>query len=489
MILPNSGGNFFRSRTLKNMPASEMEKVEEFKASVRTEEEPALPDAFSFLNASDFDNDSDYDYDDGDAVIEFSSSAIDEVDAVSSSSGTSGDDMLSMLEELQGTGSVSTDRAKRSFVDDELDFPLDEIVAEAISKSASDIHIIADDYINVRIHGELERWDGEGGRPFYPMPDGDVMRSFVLNTIRHISEAELTVEKELDTSYVVKTGPARNRRLRMSVGNQMGSYYVTFRIISDTILNPEQLGLDEKVIGWIDMKNGLVLMAGTTGSGKSTTFASVIREIQKKHAHKIITIEKPVEYVFGNDYKAQVVQREVGRDTRSFAKAITSAMRQDPDLLLIGEVRDQEEVSAALRAAETGHLTFSTVHAKSVSSTVNRIISLFEGDAQRQIKSTLADNLRAVSNQVLVRTSDEYRESGGPSRVAVAEILEVTEEVADMIESGDVKGIANYQKNLGITLEHALLAAYSEGKCTYDEARFHCNDNKYFDELYEELYG
>lgn len=212
----------------------------------------------------------------------------------------------------------------------------------------------------------------------------------------------------------------------------------------------------------------------------STTLASIIREIQLNRSDKIITVEKPVEYVYGIAGRSSVTQREVGRDTKSFAAALDSAMRQHPDVLLIGEVRNQEEVSALLYAAETGHLAFSTMHTNSAPHTLNRIKRLFSGEEQVRILGDLSEVARGFSNQLLVKSLD------GKSRSSVNEVLEVDDTVKNLILNGDVRGIVSYQEEQGITMEHELVKAVIEGRCSVEEARKVSSFRPRLDKLLEE---
>ena len=196
----------------------------------------------------------------------------------------------------------------------------------------------------------------------------------------------------------------------------------------------------------------------------STTLASMLQEIQFTRSQKIITLERPIEFVFGTEGEALITQREIGRDARSFASALTSAMRQAPDIIMVGEVRNRVEVNELLRAAETGHLAISTMHTNSTAATINRIKSLYEGDDQLRILASLSDVARGFANQVLLKTMD------GKGRFAVREVLTVDEEVAALIQLGDVPGIRAYQEERGITMEHGLVQAVLTGKCTRDVA-------------------
>lgn len=209
----------------------------------------------------------------------------------------------------------------------------------------------------------------------------------------------------------------------------------------------------------------------------STTFASLIRKIQLEQPKKIITVENPIEYLYGVDGRSIVVQREIGMDARSFSSALDSAMRQAPDLIMVGEIRNRNEVDQALRASETGHLTLSTMHTSDAWTTVNRISSLYEGDEQARVLSSLKDNLRGIANQVLVKSID------GKSRFSVYSVLEINDEISHYIGHRDTEKIKKYMKDNGLTIEHQLVKAVNDKKCTVQEARVCANDRQYFDEV------
>lgn len=210
----------------------------------------------------------------------------------------------------------------------------------------------------------------------------------------------------------------------------------------------------------------------------STTLASLVRKAQLERPQKIVTVEDPVEYVFGTDGRALVWQREVGLDTHSFSESLDSFMRMNPDIIMVGEVRNRYEVDQLLRASETGHLTISTMHTNSAPTTVNRIMGLYqEQSEQRRVLSTLAENVQGLANQVLVRTKD------GQSMFAIREILESTREVSDMIEKGDVRGLRDYQVENHMTMDDGLAKAVIDNRCTRDEARMQSSHPSFFDEL------
>lgn len=215
----------------------------------------------------------------------------------------------------------------------------------------------------------------------------------------------------------------------------------------------------------VDSEDHSYLCADHVVTHNSTTLASLVNAALDERAQKVITIERPIEYVFTEEGKGFVTQREVGQDSREFATALDSAMRQAPDIIMIGESRNREEIDQVLRAAETGHLAMTTMHTNSAAATINRIKSLFEGNEQARVLSTLSDVSRGFANQVLVKTID------GESRFAIRELLEFTEEVQDMVAQGDIKAIRRYQMDNHITMEDGLVKAVVDGRCTVEAAR------------------
>lgn len=336
---------------------------------------------------------------------------------------------------------------------------VDAVITLAIDMNASDIDLIPNDEVTFTILGDIRR-----------IPEFGIITSRqIANTYRDIttsvSQDDFLKFPDMDTSYEVRRGKYMGRRLRLSVGKTFDSHFMVFRVISNNIPSPADIGMDQRLLNWSTLPNGLILINGPTGVGKSTTLASLIREIQVKRSDKIITIEKPVEYVYGIAGRSSVTQREVGRDTASFAAGLDGAMRQHPDVILIGEVRNQEEINAVLYAAETGHLAFSTMHTNSASHTLNRIKRLFKGEEQVRILGDLSEVVRGLSNQLLVRSPD------GVSRSSVNEVLEVDDTVKDLILEGDVRGISRYQEETGTTMEHELVKAIQQDRCDISEAR------------------
>lgn len=354
-------------------------------------------------------------------------------------------------------------------------FNLDEVISVAIERGASDIHITPGDTVSYTINGSVYRVEQFG--VIEPIVTETLHRGIISNVL----EAEFVDLYSLDASYVVRTGRHRGRRLRLALGKaNHGQITMEFRVISDNIPKPSELGITGSLLDWVKLPNGLVMMNGPTGTGKSSTLASLVKEIQRTRREKIITVEKPIEYVFGNDGLGIVVQREVGVDARSFSAALDLMMREAPNIIVVGEVRNRNEVEQLLRAAETGHLVISTMHTNSAAETINRISSLFSGDDQKRILRTLGDISRGFANQVLVPTLD------GKGRFAVREVLDINLEVSEMIANADTRGIKNYQMRNKITMEHMLVNSVIEGKCTIDGARSKSSNPFLFDKIIKE---
>lgn len=355
--------------------------------------------------------------------------------------------------------------------DDEFDFStslrgdtrdglnIDNVLIKAIEMKASDVHINSDGYVAFTVLGDIVHMKDYGIIPARAVQQG------YLNIVTHQNHSLFAENLELDTSYMIRHGEYKGRRFRLSVGRSMGNIFMVFRVISDNIPTPDDLGVPDTLKKWTQLPNGLVLICGPTGTGKSTTFASLINQINQYQTKKIITVERPVEYVYPNDGTGLITQREVGLDSRSFFSALTSAMRQAPDVIMIGEVRDREEVDSLLRASESGHLAFSTMHTSTPPGTINRIKSLYEGDEQLRVLSSLKDNVRGIANQVLLKTKD------GRGRFALHCSLDVTPEISEMIGEGDVGAIQDHMLKNKQTLEHILVKAVVDGKCDIEEAR------------------
>lgn len=352
-------------------------------------------------------------------------------------------------------------------------FNLDRILSYGFEWGASDVHITTNQKIAFTRLGMIEKYDEFG------IIEKDLMFDLTTAILPSTLWSVLSTDFDLDTSYILRHGPYKGRRCRLNIGKSFGSYFMVFRLISDEIPSVVELGIDEELIKWSEMSNGVWLVCGSTGTGKTTTLASIIRN-RLNDRIKIITIEKPIEFIYPVDTAGVIIQREVGEegsDVRSFSNGLTAAMREAPDIIMIGEVRNQEEVQELIRAAETGHLAVSTMHTNSVPTTINRIISLYEGGEQKRIMSTLSDTLRGITNQVLVRTKD------GKSRFAIREILTITSEVRKYIATGNVSAIKEYMKERGLLMEQQLIRAYLDNRISIEEAKRVAPDLNLFEEL------
>jgi twitching motility protein PilT len=337
-------------------------------------------------------------------------------------------------------------------------YDIADILKDAVGKDASDIHIKVGNTPLARIDGELEAVypDGERLMP----PDTERMMRELLPEHR-IKDFENN--NEADFAYAA---PGLGR-FRVNAFRQRGSVSLILRAIPFEAPSLEQLGLPAVVRELAEQERGVVLVTGTTGSGKSTTLAAMVRHINENMAKHIVTIEDPIEYLY-RDARSEINQREVGADTDSFQQALRRVLRQDPDVILIGEMRDQVTVQTALSAAETGHLVFSTLHTADAGETINRILEFYEPHEQMQARSMIASVLKGVISQRLVQEAD------GEGRVAILEVLRQTGRVADTIKDGDVSLLSEIIAEGSFygmqTFDQALYEAVTAGKITMETA-------------------
>ncbi|MHB8796745.1 MAG: type IV pilus twitching motility protein PilT [Candidatus Nanopelagicales bacterium] len=301
---------------------------------------------------------------------------------------------------------------------------IDEVLLYLLEKSGSDLHLTVNAPPMIRVHGELEAVPGCS--PLTPRQVQDAV--YALLTERQKQRFEEA--KELDFAYALP-GAAR---FRVNVFQQQGSVGAVLRSIPWDILPLDSLRLPAVLGEFALLPRGLVLVTGPTGSGKSTTLAAIIDRANRTRRGHIVTIEDPIEFV--HQHQLSVVnQREVGEDTRSFANALKHALRQDPDIVLVGEMRDLETISTALTAAETGHLVFATLHTGSSATTIDRIVDVFPPEQQGQIRTQLAASIQAIVCQTLCRTAD------GSGRVAATEVLVATPAVRNLVREGKLQSI------------------------------------------------
>ena len=339
-------------------------------------------------------------------------------------------------------------------------FDLQEALQYVVHNEGSDLHLKVAARPLVRIHGHLqqvERWE-----PLRPADTDRVLREMLAEYPDKVAEFE--ANNEADFSYAVE-GLAR---FRVNAFRQRGSTSIVARVIPFAVRTVAQLGLPGVISELADEERGLILLTGTTGSGKSTTLAAIIDHINETKARHIVTIEDPIEYLH-TDRNSIINQREVGMDTESFSRAMRRVLRQDPDVILIGEMRDEETVRTALSAAETGHLVLSTVHTLDAPETVNRIIDFFPPHEQNQARAMLAGTLKGVVSQRLVQTRD------GNGRVCVCEVLRMTGRARDMImdpeETGRLREVITEGEYYGMqTFDQALLGHYQAGRVSMEDA-------------------
>lgn len=365
-------------------------------------------------------------------------------------------------DELMSDAEVEQRRAQKA-PDEAPD--MDDVLEAMVELGGSDLHLTAGLPPMVRINGGLRPIDGFAKL----MPDTlqQMLYSILTQKEREIFENTL----ELDCSYSV----AGLARFRVNVFQQRDAIGAVMRIIPFEILPLDKLGIPESVADFCDLKRGLVLVTGPTGSGKSTTLASLIDLINRKHQHHIMTVEDPIEFLH-NHKRSVVNQREVGHDTKTFATALKHVLRQDPDVILVGEMRDLETIEIALTAAETGHLVFGTLHTQDAPQTVDRIIDVFPPHQQEQIRVMLAGALKGVVCQQLCKTAD------GSGRAAAAEVMVVNNAIKNLIREGKTHQIYSMiqsgMKQGMIAMDQSLAKLVRDNKVTSDEALARAQDPK-----------
>jgi twitching motility protein PilT len=301
---------------------------------------------------------------------------------------------------------------------------IDDLLEQMVALNASDLHVTTGSPPAYRVRGEVVRVaDFE---PFTP----DETRSLLYRILSSEQQKVFELKRQLDFAYSLP-GVAR---FRVNVYYQREAVGAAFRLIPQDIKSLEELGLPGVLHAFAEKPRGIVLVTGPTGSGKSTTLAAILDEINRTRPEHILTIEDPIEFV--HKHKRCIVnQREIGPDALSFGEALKGALRQDPDIILVGEMRDMETISTALTAAETGHLVFATLHTQSAPSTIDRIIDVFPAEQQEQVRIMIANSLQGVVTQTLLRTAD------GQGRVAALEILLPDDAVRNLIRQSKIEQV------------------------------------------------
>jgi len=341
----------------------------------------------------------------------------------------------------------------------------DELLTRLAAQGASDIHFKVGRTPLVRINGHLNQLDGA---PLMPDDTESMARHFLVPALFD----RFMRSSEADTSYSIKDVG----RFRVNVFRQRGSVSLVLRIIPIKIPTMQELGLPPVIEKFIDVQRGLILVTGATGSGKSSTLASIVDGINERHSSHIVTIEDPIEFLH-RDKRSSINQREVGIDTHDFSTAFISSLRQDPDVILVGELRDTTTMETALRAAETGHLVLSTLHTSDAKETINRIVDFFPTHQQKQIRIQLATTLQAVVSQRLIPRAT------GSGRVLACEVMIVNAAIRDyMLDPNKISEIKpNMEKGRdqygSQTFDQALFDLIRKGLISEADALTHATSS------------
>lgn len=337
---------------------------------------------------------------------------------------------------------------------------VETLIEQAAACKASDLHIAYGVPPKVRRDGELQDLEG-----FAPLTDQDcetVAQELLGESMPALGERDLSIE-------------LAGRRVRVNLFRQSGHVSAALRILADSIPELDALGLPPAVQNFPALQRGIVLVTGETGSGKSTTLAAILRRINETRRDHIITLEDPIEYIHA-PVQCLINQREIGRDTESYAEGLRAILREDPDVILIGEMRDLITIETALTAAETGHLVFATLHTNSAADSIDRMVDVFPAERQRQIRMQLSMTLQAVLSQQLLP-----RRGGG--RVAACELMVVSPAIRNLIREGKTPQIANAVATSadlgGITMDNALIRLFKDKLITADTARAAAHDPDY----------
>lgn len=343
---------------------------------------------------------------------------------------------------------------------------IEDLLKMAVERGASDLHLTVNAAPVVRVHGELRHLP----LPVLTYQDLKRLAAEILNEEQKVQFEE---KGELDFSYSIY-GYAR---FRVNVFKQRGTPAIAARIIPPVILNTDELGLPEVVKTLVRKPNGLILVTGPTGSGKSTTLAAMIDQLNKETTGHIITLEDPIEFLHTHQ-NCIINQREIGLDSKTFAAGLRAALRQDPDVILVGEMRDLETIATAITAAETGHLVLATLHTAGAVQTIDRIIDVFPPHQQEQIRVQLALILQGVISQTLIPRADHA------GRVPAVEVLVATPAVRNMIREGKTHQLMTAMQagaKYGMqTMDQSLKSLYKKGLITYEEAHSRALDQDSF---------
>ncbi|WP_294945373.1 type IV pilus twitching motility protein PilT [Sulfurivirga sp.] len=347
-----------------------------------------------------------------------------------------------------------------------MNLDITDLLTFCVQEGGSDLHISAGEPPMIRRYGDIVKVEIP---PLEPTEARTLLYDIMNDKQRQLFEEHL----ELDFSFSVPNVA----RFRANIYMQQRGLAGAFRVIPEKIRSMEELGAPEVFKKLARMPRGLVLVTGPTGSGKSTTLASIIEYINQNMAHHILTIEDPVEFIY-EPKRSLINQREVGSDTHAFSNALRAALREDPDVILIGEMRDLETISLALTAAETGHLVFGTLHTNSAPKTVDRIVDSFPGNEKAMVRAMLSESLQGVISQTLLKRAD------GKGRVAAYEVMLGTPAVRNLIREDKVPQLSSViqtSTNIGMqTLGQHLKKLVAEGIVTEEEALSKVGDKAMF---------
>lgn len=333
---------------------------------------------------------------------------------------------------------------------------IEEMLRIAKAAGASDVHVTVGIPPKMRVNGKLITMEFDRLMP-------NDTQQMLLGIMNEEQKKRFEERGEYDMSFSIpNTG-----RYRINAYKQRGSVAIALRLVGTHVPSAEELGVPESVINLYEKKRGLVLVTGPTGSGKSTTLAAIIDKINNNRESHVITLEDPIEYL--HQHKLSIVnQREIGLDTQSYANALRAALREDPDVILVGEMRDFETISVAITAAETGHLVLSSLHTLGAASTVDRIIDVFPSHQQQQIRVQFANVLEAVVSQQLIPKKDE------DGRIAAFEVLHANQAARNLIREGkshQLKTVMQTNRKLGmITMDETIAQLYEEGRISKEMA-------------------
>lgn len=357
-------------------------------------------------------------------------------------------------------------------------FDIDDVLTDAIDRGASDVHIASMRPIKLRINGTMYKFAK------YQIMDPADMNDLIANNGRLINKEmtqKFNTQRSVDTAYVIRRGRRHGERFRVHFAEEMNGPAIVCRHIRPEIFTPEEIGLTPDVVNWGLLSQGMILVTGPTGSGKSATLSSILRNVQVTKPGKIITLEEPIETVYPLDGAADIWQREVPENCPTFVRGITDAMREDPDVILVGEIRDYPTIQAAMQACNTGHLTFATIHANSAPDVVTRILDL-AGDADKsELMSNLARNLKGILSQRLLL------KPGNDGRVAVREIVQVGRRQKRQIARNDVAAMTADLRARAADLDSQMLMLAIQGKTTLKSARNASMDRAGFDAMVDAL--